>query len=143
MATITKITASLKQKNYKLTPQRKAILKTISSCRDHLTPLSIHRLVQKQYPSIGLVTIYRTLAVLTELGLLCKVHGDENCQSYLLKRPEGHHHHLICSDCGIVMDLTGCNVKKMENRLAKETGFKISSHLLEFSGLCPKCQKSS
>jgi Fur family transcriptional regulator, ferric uptake regulator len=140
---LNKITLSLKDKHYKLTPQRKAILKTISRSKDHLTPLSIHRLVQKQYPTIGLVTIYRTLDILTELGLLCKVHADENCQSYLLKRPDGHHHHLVCSDCGMILDCTSCSVEKMEKQLAQETGFKINGHLLEFNGLCPKCQRAA
>jgi Fur family transcriptional regulator, ferric uptake regulator len=138
---LNKITTSLRDSNYKITPQRKAILKTIAQSRDHLTPISIYKLVQQQYPSIGLVTIYRTLDILTGLGLLCKVHADENCQSYLLKRPEGHHHHLVCSGCGTVLDCTGCDIKQMEKQLARETGFKINSHLLEFSGQCPKCQK--
>ena len=135
-----KVTAVLKQHGYKLTPQRRAVIKTIASSHDHLTPAGIYEKVQKEHPDIGLVTVYRTLELLTELGFICKVHAEGNCRSYLMRRPLEHHHHLICSDCGVVVDFTNCDFVKLERRLTRKSGFRIDSHLLEFTGLCQNCQ---
>jgi len=135
-----KVTAVLKRHGYKLTPQRRAVIKTIAFTQDHLTPADIYEKVQKKHPNIGLVTVYRTLEILTKLGFICKVHAEGNCRSYLMRRPSEHHHHLICSDCGVVVDFANCDLVKLERRLTRESGFRIGSHLLEFTGLCQNCQ---
>ena len=136
-----KIVAILRQRGYKLTPQRRAVLNVIARSQDHLTPAEIYQGVHQEYPGIGLVTIYRTLDILAGLGLICEVHAGGSCRSYLLRRPSEHHHHLICSDCGKVLDFTDCDLSELEQRLSQETGFKTEGHLLEFFGCCPDCQK--
>lgn len=135
----TRMSTLLRKNHYKVTPQRRAVLEVINSTRDHLTPLAIYRRVKKKYPAIGLVTVYRTLEILAEFNLVCRVHSEDNCRSYLMRRPEGHHHHMVCLSCGTVIDFTRCNLKKLEQRLARETGFAIKSHLLEFNGHCHAC----
>jgi hypothetical protein len=75
-----------------------------------------------------LVTVYRTLDILSELGLICEVHSGGNCRSYLMRRPQEHHHHLICADCGTVADFTDCDLSELEQRLSLETGFEIKGH---------------
>ena len=137
------ISSILRQNRYKLTPQRRAILNTIAGNHDHLTPAEIYDRVREEYPHIGLVTIYRTLDVLSELGLICEVHSGGNCRSYLMRRPREHHHHLVCSDCGMVADFTDCDLCELEQRLSRETGFRIEGHLLEFSGRCRTCRQAS
>ncbi len=97
-------------------------------------------MVRQEHPGIGLVTIYRTLEVLSQLGLICRVYTQGE-QSYLLRRPLEHHHHLVCSSCGKVIDFTHCNLSELERKLSEETGFKVEGHLLEVMGLCKKCQK--
>ena len=139
--TYKKMVSILRQQGYKLTPQRRAVLNTISLSHEHLTPQVIYQRAHKEYPSIGLVTVYRTLEILGQLGLICEVHAGGNCRSYLMRRPSEHHHHLICSDCGTVIDFTDCDLKELEQRLSLETGFEIESHLLEFPGHCQNCQK--
>lgn len=138
-----KIETVLRQRGYKITPQRRTILSAITRSHEHLTPAAIHERVCREYPGIGLVTIYRTLEILTRLGLICEVHAGDNCRSYLIRRPSEHHHHLICSDCGTVIDFTSCNLGRLERRLARETGFKINGHLLEFVGQCRNCCKET
>lgn len=135
-----KIENELRKGGYKITPQRRAIISAVSHSHEHLTPAAIHELVCQEHPDIGLVTIYRTLEVLAELGLICEVHAGGNCRSYLIRRPAEHHHHLICSDCGTVIDFTNCDLGELERRLTKETRFKINGHLLEFLGQCRKCR---
>ena len=131
----------LRKRGYKITPQRRVIIGTIIDSREHLTPAAIHERVRKEHPGIGLVTIYRTIEILAELGLICETHAGGSCRSYLMRRPSEHHHHLICSDCGKVVDFTDCDLAKLERRLAKETMFKINGHLLEFLGQCRRCRK--
>lgn len=132
----------LRKNGYKITPQRRAIIRAIIGSHEHLTPAAIYEKVHRDNPSIGLVTIYRTLEILEELDLICEMHAGGSCHSYLLRRPSEHHHHIICSDCGKVVDFTDCNLDELENRLAKETKFKINSHLLEFLGQCYQCSRN-
>jgi Fur family ferric uptake transcriptional regulator len=88
-----------------------------------------------------LVTIYRTLEILAELELVCEVHVGGNCRSYLLRRPREHHHHLVCSQCGTVVDFTDCDLSGLEDRISKDNGFTIEGHILEFIGRCRECSK--
>jgi Fur family ferric uptake transcriptional regulator len=136
-----KIESILRQRGFKITRQRRAILNAVSQSREHLTPAAIYESVRQEHHGIGLVTIYRTLEMLTRLGLICEVHAGGNCRSYLIRRPSGHHHHLICSDCGTVIDFSDCDLGKLEQKLARETGFKINGHLLEFLGQCRNCRR--
>jgi len=136
------IVAVLRRHGYKLTPQRRAVIRTIASSQDHLTPAEIYEKVHQDYPNIGLVTIYRTLDMLAKLELICELHAGGSCHSYTISAPE-HHHHLICSNCGKVVDFTGYNLSELEQRLSLETGFEIEGHLLEFIGLCQACRKEA
>ena len=143
MLTEERIASILRARGYKLTPQRRAVLGAMALSYDHVTPAAIHERVRERYPAIGLVTVYRTLKILAEVGLICEVHAGGNCRSYLITRPSEHHHHLICSDCGTVVDFTDCDLGEVERKLAEDTGFDIDGHLLEFAGRCPSCQQTS
>ena len=137
------ITAKLRQRGYKLTPQRRTMLKLITTSQKHLTPAAIYERLQQEHPGIGLVTIYRTLGILAELGVICEINTESSSRSYLIRRVPEHHHHLICSACGAVTDFTTCDLKRLEQRLSRKTGFKIDDHFLKFTGRCQKCQKTA
>jgi len=135
-----KIQATLRQHGYKLTPQRKVVIQAIASSQGYLTPIAIYEKVHQDHPNIGLVTIYRSLDILTKLELICELHAGGSCHSYAISA-SGHHYHLICSKCGMVIDFTDYDLSKLEQRLSLETGFEIEDHLLELVGLCQACQK--
>ena len=137
-----KIYSVMKQYGYKLTPQRRAIVQVVTSSNDHLTPNDIYEKIHGIHPAAGLVTIYRTLEILVELGLICEVHSGGSCRSYTMGSQQ-HHHHLICSSCGTVFDFSGHYLDGLEKDLSKESGFRIDGHLLEFIGLCRNCQAVS
>ncbi len=137
-----KLLTALRKHNYKLTPQRREIVKIITSAHEHLTPATIYEITRRTHPDIGLVTIYRTLELLAGLGLVCELHADSRHRSYTTGIPQ-HHHHLICSGCGKVVDFAGRHLEILERSLSKESGFRIDDHLLEFIGLCSACQKTS
>lgn len=134
------IVAALRRNGYKATPQRRAVIRAIANSIDHLTPADIYDRIHLDHPGIGLVTVYRTLEVLATLNLVCELHTGTNCPSYTLSIPQ-HHHHLVCSDCGKVVDFTGHNLTELEERLTRESGFRINNHILEFTGCCRTCQE--
>lgn len=141
--TANRIAGMLRERGYKLTPQRHAVLKAIASSHDYLSPEAIFEKAQSNYPRLGLVTVYRTLDILNELNLVCRVHAPDGNHGYMMRRPTGHHHHLVCSKCSKAVDFTGCPTVDLEHQLTRETGFTINGHLLEFYGLCPDCQSGA
>ncbi len=137
-----KVVATLKQYGYKLTPQRRVVIRAITSSQDHLTPATIYKKVHQDHPNVGLVTIYRTLEILTKLELICELHAGGICRSYTIGAPQPHHH-LICSNCGTVIDFASHDFSELEQSLSKENSFRIDGYLLEFFGLCQACQKAT
>ena len=132
----------LHQAGHKVTPQRMAIIKIVLNSPEHLTPTAIYEKVHKIDAKIGEVTVYRTLNILSELGLVCLLHTGDNSHSYVAS-PTEHHGHIICSDCGRVVNFTNCNLKELEERLSSETGFAIKEHHLDFFGRCQECIKNA
>ena len=132
----------LKQKGYKLTPQRRAVIDAIAKSNNHVTPAELYERAHSEYAGVGLVTVYRTLKMLSGLGLICEMHGEGHSRSYLLRRPAEHHHHLVCSGCGFVVDFASCILNDLERQLTDSSGFIMEDHLLEFHGRCPECQKA-
>lgn len=132
---------ALRAHSYKLTSQRLAVLEVLQSGEPHLTPAEVYERGKAIYPRLGLTTVYRTLDILTELGFLHPPRMGNNAASYSTC-VNGHHGHLVCSGCGLVVELQECPLADMAQRLMDETDFRIDSHLLEFIGLCPDCRST-
>jgi Fur family transcriptional regulator, ferric uptake regulator len=132
--------AKLHYNGHKVTPQRVMIIKTVFDSAELLTPADLYKKVKQSDPGVGEVTVYRTLNILEQMGLVCVVHTEENTHSYI-GCPSEHHDHLVCSVCGKVVNFTHCNLELLEQRLAAETGFYINDHRLDFYGRCEKCRK--
>ena len=141
--TVDTLIGILRAHGYKLTPQRRVLLEVIVNSSSHLTTAAIYERVLKKYPTIGLVTIYRVLEILSRLNLICRLHTEKGCRSYLIRNPRGHHHHMVCLVCGRVIGFTGCDLNQIQERLSRDTGFEIESHLLEFNGQCRECLKNA
>ena len=135
------LSSLLRQKGYKLTPQRRAVINAIAGSNNHVTPAELYEKAHGEHAGVGLVTVYRTLKMLSNMGLICEMHGEGGSRSYLLRRPMEHHHHLVCSGCGFVVDFASCALSDLERRLIDSTGFVMEDHVLEFHGRCPRCQK--
>ncbi|MDO9465274.1 MAG: Fur family transcriptional regulator [bacterium] len=135
---------------YRVTVPREAILDMLSKSDKHLSAEDIYMKVHTRYPAIGLTTIYRTLELLINMGLIFKFDfGDGRARYELAEGPRGrkHHHHLICTNCNRVIDYTDFIddeielLERTEKELSKKYNFKITNHLIQFYGLCEKCQK--
>lgn len=132
----------LKQKGYKLTPQRRYILDTImKNSQNHLNIDEIYTEVKKTCPEIGIATIYRTVQLLEEIGLLVKQYFDDGCYRYELadQNKTHNHHHLVCNCCGRVIEIQDNYFQELEQYIEKNKNFKITNHNVTFYGLCEKC----
>lgn len=138
MSKATSFIERLRDAGYKITPPRLAVLEVIEQEGEHLDPAQILRRAQSIHPAIGRATVYRTLELLTQLNIVRPIYVGEHGPTYI--RAEGGHHHLVCSTCGIVVDFDQCMAGEMTRELSERFGFQIQSHLLEFYGLCAKCQ---
>jgi len=133
----------LRARGYKLTPKRRAVVRALATSDRHMTPAQVHTATREERDDVGLVTVYRAIRVLAELGLVCEISTDGRQRSYLLRRPPEHHHHLVCSSCGHVVDFVSSDVERLQSRLARETGFRIDGHIVEFVGCCAQCRSSA
>jgi Fur family ferric uptake transcriptional regulator len=124
---------------YKLTRQRRAVLEVIAAGGMHLSPAEVYEQAKVKCPALGLTTVYRTLELLSALGLVRRVHLEEGCHSFA-SASRGHSHHLICNECGEVVEFDGCDLSPLLERVAQHTGFVIEAHWLELFGTCPACQ---
>lgn len=136
------IKKSLKQKGLKLTTQRRAILDVIIENREkHLSSEEIYDLVKEKYPEIGLATVYRTLQLFDELGVIYKLNFDDGRSRYELYHNEDHqHHHLICLKCGSVIEMEGDLLENLEEAIENTKDFQIVDHNVKFFGYCSKCK---
>lgn len=130
----------LRTAGYKVTAARQAVLQVIEQEDEHLDPAEILRRAQQRYPALGRATVYRTLELLTQLNLVRPIYVGEHGPIYI--RTQGGHHHLVCSNCGVVIDFDQCVADQMTAELAERFGFQIQSHLLEFYGQCAACQSA-
>lgn len=125
----------------RLTRTRRAVLSVLERTRYPLSATELFQRLQKSRIPIDLVTVYRTLAVLRELGLISQLELHQEGQfRYELREGREHHHHIRCQGCGKIVDLLLCPLQALTSLIEKETRFVVSEHSLEFSGLCPKCQ---
>lgn len=129
---------TLRNAGYKVTPARVAVLETIELEGEHLHPAEILATAKKRYPALGRATVYRTLELLTQLGIVRPIYVGEEGPTYI--RSSGGHHHLVCSRCGLIQDFDNCSSDEIARELSDRFDFQISSHLLEFYGLCASCR---
>ncbi len=132
----------LRSKGFKLTPQRRAVIAALLACAPFPTAQDIHRHVKETAPDVSLDTVYRNLTLLCRLGIVSQVslpgHGG-----HVFEIVAGnHHHHLICLACGRAECIDYCPVVPHDLAQAKERGFTVVSHSLEFYGYCRTCRSA-
>jgi Fur family ferric uptake transcriptional regulator len=130
---------TLKGNGLKLTPQRKLIIEAIHGADEHLTAEEIITYVQARMPKVNKSTIYRTLQLLEETGCVYKSELGE--QSVYHHAEEGHHHHLVCSQCGKTIDCDEDLLAPLEQLLAEKHGFQINFRHMVMTGLCEDCRR--
>ncbi|WP_188206075.1 ferric iron uptake transcriptional regulator [Alkalibacillus aidingensis] len=143
---IEQIKKQLHSQSYKLTPQREATVRVLLEHEeDHLSAEDVYLLVKDKAPEIGLATVYRTLELLTELKVVDKINFGDGVSRYDLRKEgaEHFHHHLVCVECGSVLEIEEDLLGDVEKVVESRFEFEVRDHRLTFHGVCKSCQSNS
>jgi len=133
----------LQRAGLRRTGQRDLILETFLRTEEHLTSEDLYRLVQREDPTVGHTTVYRTLKLLTDAGLAREVRFGDNKTYYEHHYNHEHHDHMICTECGRVIEFYSAEIEALQDEMADNFGFLPTHHSLRIWGLCRDCQKES
>ena len=129
------IERTLTRGGYRLTGPRRQLVEAMQALGDHFVAED----VLEAAPRVGRATVFRTLRLLQDLGIVCQVVLDDGAVAYRLDYATGHHHHLICSDCGTVEDFSSGEIEAVIDEVARRKGFEVEAHRLELYGRCSDC----
>jgi len=141
----------LHEAGFRLTNPRNIIINILRNTTEHLSAEDVYVRALKINPSIGLTTVYRTLELLHQIGVLHRFDfGEKKARFELIDnhKKKEHHHHLVCMRCKNIIDYTDFLkeelelMKKTEKALSKKYHYKITHHVIDFYGICEKCQKA-
>jgi Fur family ferric uptake transcriptional regulator len=130
------------KRGLKRTSQRDLILDMFLRTEEHLSSEDLYRLVQKVDPSIGQTTVYRTLKLLTEAGLAREVRFGDGRTHYEHNYKHQHHDHMICSECGRIIEFFSAELEAIQDAMAAKHRFQVTQHLLRIIGVCAECRRA-
>ena len=121
---------SIRSSGFRLTAPRQAIVQVLDETEDWQTPEEIRSRARKRYPSLGLVTVYRTLSLLSEMGYVRRIHLEHGCHGYV-RTELVHGHHVVCQNCRQVVEFPGMQeFSSLIDRIADSTGYLVQDHIL-------------
>lgn len=132
--------AKLKKNEFRITPQRYAVLKILARSINHPSAESIYEQLVADYPTMSPATVYKTINLLKRNEEILELEFSEMSNRYDGKKPYPHPH-VICTKCGAISDPPMLDFEKLTSTIIHETGFTVASHRLDFYGLCPNCQQ--
>jgi Fur family transcriptional regulator, ferric uptake regulator len=133
---------ALHTRGLRLTESRLAVLQVLAATAEHLKVAEVHRRARQIDGRVGLASVYRTMGLLAEMGLVKHVHLDHRHRHYA-SITEDHSHHLVCTSCGLAVEFNDCRLERLERAIARRTDFEIEGHCMEFFGRCAKCRQQS
>lgn len=131
--------SALERAGYRVTEPRRAVLSLIADRPGHFAAADLVAEARTRHPGLGRATVFRTLDVLSEIGVVERIDLPSGEHAYLACEPV-HHHHVVCSCCGQSRDIDDAGLRRVVGDVARRTGFRIDDHRLELFGLCPDCQ---
>lgn len=133
-------TAELRQRGFRMTPQRQAILRTLDETGGHLSPSDIFNQVRESLPGLTEATVYRTLDFLAKNEMINPAQTANGHLVYEISRDD--HHHLICRVCGREVQVEHAWVRSAYEQIEEKTNYHLSMSHLTFFGVCPDCIKA-
>jgi Fur family ferric uptake transcriptional regulator len=131
----------LGQKGLKLTRERMSVLKEVFSFHDHFDPENLYIRIRESGLKASRASVYRTLSLLVESGLLRKSMRTERGNLYEHRFGHGHHDHMICDSCGKIIEFYSEKLENIQEEICLKNKFVGSSHTLEIRGICERCRK--
>jgi len=136
MSDLEALTLKLEARGYRVTPSRRAVIAAILQQEGHFAVDDLlHRC-----RGAGRATVFRTIRLLTEMGVVCRVLLEDGSLHYRVSERGRHHHHLVCTECGKVEDLDQCAISDIVRDLSESSGYEIEGHWLELFGRCQTCR---
>jgi Fur family transcriptional regulator, ferric uptake regulator len=132
----------IQKRGLKRTAQRDLILDVFLRTEGHVSGEDLYRLVSAQDASVGQTTVYRTLRLLTEAGLAREVRFGDGRAHYEHNYKHQHHDHMICSECGKIIEFYSPELEAIQDVMAAKHRFELTSHLLRMIGICSDCRKA-
>ena len=134
------IASKLSELGYRLTPQRMMVLSAIENSDNHISAEEIYAQIVVKYPNVNISTVYRTLELLKRLGLVTETDlGGGRVRYHSAEK--GHHHHLVCQECGAIIDLDESVLSSLRDTLLREYKFIADLRHLAIFGRCVSCGK--
>jgi len=137
------LSTHMAKKGLRSTDQRRLIVETFFKAPNHVSIEELLAQVRVQDPKVGYATVYRTLKLLTECGVAFERRFGDGLARYELADDSSHHDHLICIDCGLIVEFEEPRVETMQEAVAEKHGFELRSHKHELYGVCAECQKKA
>ncbi|PTN33085.1 Fur family transcriptional regulator [Desulfonatronum sp. SC1] len=136
------MTARLKERDFRLTPQRLAVLKILASSNGHPSVERIYAQVHRDFPTTSIATVYKTVALLRDLGEVLELGFPDGSNRYDGHKPYPHPH-VICTKCKIILDPELSGLTDLTREVSAETGFRVTMHRVDFFGVCRACQETA
>ncbi|MEM9068345.1 MAG: Fur family transcriptional regulator [Myxococcota bacterium] len=136
-----KLTAYMDKNGLRSTAQRRTVTDVFFRSSGHLSIEDLLALVRKRDRKIGYATVYRTLKLLKDCGIAYERHFGDGVSRYEIALEDEHHDHLICLECGKIVEFENEEIERLQDELAKGHGFKLKRHTHELYGICGACQK--
>ena len=130
---------NLRASGYRMTGPRVAVVEILADSPRALSPNEIYDLARALYPTLGLVSVYRTLEKLEQMGLIQRVHLPDGCHAYIAAF-SGHQHLLVCQKCGVTSFFRGDDLSGLISRVEQESGYQVREHWLQLFGVCEDCR---
>lgn len=135
------VTNILREKGFKATPQRLAVYDALSSTKSHPNAEMLYNMLQPSYPTMSLATVYKTMDIFAELGLIQVLNVGED--SYRYDAETASHPHIRCIECNRVDDIFDFQAEGLMSEVGAQTGYQLTGRQLYFFGRCPECQKKA
>ena len=132
----------IQKKGLKRTSQRDLILEVFLRTEAHLSNEDLYQLVKQEDPTVGQTTVYRTLKLLTEAGLAREVRFGDGRTHYEHNYKHQHHDHMICSECGRIIEFFSAELEAIQDAMAAKHRFEVTQHLLRIIGICAECRRA-
>ncbi len=131
----------LRDAGHKLTHARLTVLRVLEESGGHITSAEVLERVSRLDATIGRASVFRALDLFTSLSLIRPTYIDTSQTPTYVLMPDGHHHHIICTQCGQVIEFEQCGLNELAEELARKLGFQLTGHLVEFYGVCAACRR--
>jgi len=132
----------IEQRNLRMTSQRQAIVDSVFSTHKHFTAEQLLEWSRKRDPSVSRATVYRTLPLLTESGLVREMDFGKDYKFYDPNYAEHpHHNHIICQDCEKIVEFESDKIEKIETEISHRLGFSVKTHRLQITASCEELKK--